>query len=106
MFGIGKSNATFKPAKRAPPGSRRFELHKHAEATLGAGNLFQAVKLPNGENLNDWLAVNVTDFYNEISLLHGVLMDECTPVSCPSMTAGPKFEYKWADGVKIKKPMR
>ena len=63
MFGIGKSNATFKPAKKAPAGSRRFELHKHAEATLGAGNLCQAVKLPVGENLNDWLAVNVTGMH-------------------------------------------
>ena len=57
MFGIGRNaNATFKPAKRAPAGSRRFELHKHAEATLGAGNLCQAVKCPTGENLNDWQA--------------------------------------------------
>ena len=57
MFGIGRNaNATFKPAKKAPAGSRRFELHKHAEATLGAGNLCQAVKCPTGENLNDWQA--------------------------------------------------
>lgn len=105
MFFVG-GGKTFKPAKKAVPGSRRFDLHKHAEATLGAGNLAEAVKLPAGENLNDWLAVNVTDFYNEISLLYGVLMDVCTPVSCPSMTAGPKFEYKWADGVKIKKPIK
>jgi MOB kinase activator 1 len=103
LVGGGK---TFKPAKKAVPGSRRFDLHKHAEATLGAGNLSEAVRLPPGENLNDWLAVNVTDFYNEISLLYGVLMDVCTPVSCPSMTAGPKFEYKWADGVKIRKPIK
>ena len=25
--------------------------------------------------------VNVTDFYNEISLLYGVLMDVCTPTT-------------------------
>ena len=43
---------TFKPAKKAVLGSRRFDLHKHAEATLGAGNLAEAVKLPAGENLN------------------------------------------------------
>jgi MOB kinase activator 1 len=103
QFFAGK---TFKPAKKSAPGSRRFDLHKRAEATLGAGNLHEAVKLPDGENVNDWLAVNVTDFYNEISLLYGVLMDVCTPVSCPSMTAGKNYEYKWADGVRIKKPIR
>eukprot|EP00965_Chrysotila_dentata_P046869 1555488-Pleurochrysis_carterae.AAC.3 len=101
-----KGGATFKPQKKVAPGTRRFELHKQAAATLGAGNLEEAVRLPAGEDLNDWLAVNVTDFYNEISLLYGVLMDTCTPISCPTMSAGPKFEYKWADGVRIKKPVR
>ena len=42
LVGGGK---TFKPAKKAVPGSRRFDLHKHAEATLGAGNLSEAVRL-------------------------------------------------------------
>lgn len=31
---------------------------KHAEATLGSGNLRQAVVLPDGEDLNEWVAVN------------------------------------------------
>jgi len=106
VLGGGGGGKTFKPLSRAAPGTRRFELHKFAEATLGAGNLLEAVRLPPGEDLNDWLAVNVTDFFNEISLLYGVLMDTCTPISCPTMSAGPKFEYKWADGVRIKKPVR
>ena len=97
---------TFKPLKKACEGTRRYNLHKHAEATLGAGDLREAVRLPAGEDLNDWFAVNVTDFFNEISLLYGVLMDTCTPASCPTMTAGAKYEYKWADGVRVKKPIR
>merc|ERR1712070_267388 len=28
----------------------------------------------------------------------------CTAHSCPKMTAGPNYEYKWADGVKYKNP--
>ena len=31
---------------------------KHAAATLGSGNLRMAVKLPDGEDLNEWVAVN------------------------------------------------
>lgn len=96
---------TFK-AKKAAPGTRRFELHKHAQATLGAGGLCDAVKLPPGEDLFDWLAVNVTDFYNEVALLYGTLADACTSTHCPKMSAGPRFEYKWADGVRVKKPIR
>jgi len=104
-FGKAKPGQTFK-AKKAAPGTRRFELHKYAEATLGAGNLHYAVRLPPDADLNDWLAVNVHDFYSEISLLYDVLCDTCTPVCCPTMSAGRKFEYKWADGVRVKKPLR
>lgn len=31
---------------------------KHAAATLGSGNLRLAVMLPEGEDLNEWVAVN------------------------------------------------
>lgn len=33
-------------------------MRQYAEATLGAGSLRQAVKLPEGEDLSEWLAVN------------------------------------------------
>lgn len=92
--------------KKGAPGSRRFELHQHAQATLGAGDIREAVRLPPGEDLFDWLAVNVTDFFNEVSLLYSLMSDICTPTCCPTMSAGPRFEYKWADGVRIKKPIR
>jgi len=36
------------------------QLKKYAEATLGSGNLRDAVVLPEGEDLNEWLAVNST----------------------------------------------
>jgi len=108
MFGLGKAKPgqTFKAAKKAAPGTRRFELHKYAEATLGAGNLHYAVRLPPDADVNDWLTVNVQDFYGEISLLYTVLVDTCTPICCPTMSAGRKYEYKWADGVRVKKPLR
>ena len=34
------------------------QLRRHIDATLGSGNLREAVKLPTGEDLNEWLAVN------------------------------------------------
>lgn len=36
---------------------------KHAAATLGSGNLRLAVMLPEGEDLNEWVAVN-SEFIN------------------------------------------
>ncbi|MQL78048.1 hypothetical protein Taro_010476 [Colocasia esculenta] len=45
------------------------------------------------------------DFFNQVNLLYGTLTEFCTPSTCPTMSAGPKFEYRWADGVQIKKPI-
>jgi len=74
--------------------------------TLGSGNMSLAVELPNGEELNEWLAVNTIEFYNEISILYGTLMEFCTSENCPIMSAGPKYEYLWADGSSVKTPLK
>ncbi|KAF3625105.1 MOB kinase activator-like 1A [Capsicum annuum] len=139
-------------------GFQGAQLRKHIDATLGSGNLREAVRLPPGEDINEWLAVNSTlspslPFYiscmcislasalmiefffpakpllflsfqihhqmfpgivfkasrnsnsSEVNLLYGTLTEFCTPENCPTMTAGPKYEYRWADGVQIKKPI-
>lgn len=57
-YSSSRSSKTFKPKKNIPEGSHQYELLKHAEATLGSGNLRQAVMLPEGEDLNEWIAVN------------------------------------------------
>ena len=57
---------TFRPRRHHKTGTKRYELHKHAQATLGAGNLHDAVTLPEGEDANEWLAVNTVDFFNEM----------------------------------------
>ena len=44
--------------KRIPEGSHQHDMMKHAAATLGSGNLKLAVQLPEGEDLNEWIAVN------------------------------------------------
>uniref|UniRef100_A0AAY5KX21 MOB kinase activator 1Bb n=1 Tax=Esox lucius TaxID=8010 RepID=A0AAY5KX21_ESOLU len=105
LFG-NRSSKTFKPKKNIPEGSHQYELLKHAEATLGSGNLRMAVMLPDGEDLNEWVAVNTVDFFNQINMLYGTITDFCTEESCPVMSAGPKYEYHWADGTNIKKPIK
>uniref|UniRef100_A0A914H550 MOB kinase activator-like 3 n=1 Tax=Globodera rostochiensis TaxID=31243 RepID=A0A914H550_GLORO len=98
---------TFRPKKRFPHGTLRYNLHKHAQATLNSGvDLKQVVKLPASEVLEDWLAVNTVDFFNRINLLYGILADSCTPDACPTMSGGPRYEYLWQDGVQYKKPTR
>ena len=101
-----KKSNTFKPKKNIEEGTKQYQLKKYAEATLGSGNLKLAVQLPEGEDLNEWLAVNTVDFYNQINMLFGTITEFCTPKSCPIMSAGPKYEYHWADGEKIKKAIK
>ncbi len=50
----------------------------------------EAVKLPPGEDLNEWLAVNTVDFYNAVSILYATLEEFCTERTCEVMSAGGK----------------
>lgn len=55
-----------KPSKNIKPDktSKYIHLKQIAQMTLGSGNMNLAVELPQGEDLNEWLAVNAIEFYN------------------------------------------
>ncbi|KAK4785762.1 hypothetical protein SAY86_002451 [Trapa natans] len=117
LFGLGSRNQkTFRPKKSAPSGTKGAQLQKHIDATLGSGNLREAVRLPPGEDINEWLAVNskrflysaknsshqsfpdssyafgaAVDFFNQVNILYGTLTEFCTSTNCPTMSAGPKY---------------
>lgn len=67
-----------------------LELKRHVDVTLGRGKIYDAVKLPEGEDVREWLAVNTVDMYNAVSVLYMTLIDICTDTTCPTMTAGAK----------------
>jgi MOB kinase activator 1 len=48
---------SFQPQKRAK-GTNSWQLKQFAEATLGSGSLRKVVQLPEGEDRDEWLAVN------------------------------------------------
>lgn len=52
-----RTRGQFKP-RNANKGTSSYQLRQFAEATLGCGSLRKAVKLPEGEDLSEWLAVN------------------------------------------------
>lgn len=39
-------------------------------------------------------------------MLYGTITEFCTEDSCGIMSAGPKYEYHWADGHTVKKPIK
>ncbi|KAL3642889.1 MOB kinase activator 1A [Castilleja foliolosa] len=104
-LGSSRSHKTFRAKKGSPSCTKGVQLKRHIDATLGSGNLREAVKLPPGEDLNEWFAVNIVDFFNQVNILYATVTEFCTSATCPKMSAGPKYEYRWADGVTIKKPI-
>lgn len=102
---VFNKDKTFRPKRKFEPGTQRFELHKRAQASLNSGvDLRAAVQLPSGEDQNDWVAVHVVDFFNRINLIYGTICEFCTEQTCPVMSGGPKYEYRWQDDLKYKKP--
>lgn len=68
--------------------------------------------LPEGEDINEWVAVNsnlffvlssnliliffylffkAVDFFNQINMLYGTITEFCTEQTCPVMSAGAKY---------------
>jgi MOB kinase activator 1 len=62
------------------------------------------------------------DFFNHLNMLYGTVTEFCTPEEvrprprphacalltgqCPIMSAGPRYEYLWEDGVRYKRPTK
>ena len=86
---------------KKPTNAKIIQLEEHVQKTLGIGQMEQAVLLPPGEDLNEWLAVHCYDFMKEIQLLFGSIEEGCTAETCPVMSAGPNFEYRWKEGKEL-----
>ncbi|PWA99857.1 MOB kinase activator 1A [Artemisia annua] len=54
---------------------KKAQLKKHFDATLGSGNLRKVTRLISGEDLNEWLAINAVDFFNQVNLSYGTLAE-------------------------------
>jgi len=111
MFNMN-DNKTAKINKRFERKGSRYSLHKEADATLESKiNFADIVKLPPDEELEDFIAFHVVDFYNRAKGTAKIIVSTyakaetrtCTEENCPGMTGGPKYEYLWQDDVKHKK---
>jgi len=76
---------------------RRDDLSKWTKRTLGSGNLREAVRLPDGEDMNEWLATNIVDFYNEVMLLYDMCSDDAERFTKEGEGFPPQYEYRWAE---------
>ncbi|TMW57185.1 hypothetical protein Poli38472_003110 [Pythium oligandrum] len=87
-------------------GTRTWDIHQHIKNTMSSGvDIIDCVRLPDGYKREEWIAVHVIDFFNEINLLYGTISECCTAESCPQMAAGACYTYMWADGVQQVTPI-
>lgn len=94
------------PRKKHVFGTRTWNLHRHIKDSMATGlDVTECIQLPDGYALDEWVAVHVVDFFNEVSLLFGTISEFCTPESCPAMSAGPCYTYLWADGKQQVAPL-
>jgi hypothetical protein len=100
-------------------------LQQFVKASLARGETGLAVQKPDDTVIDEWLAINsalwgtacfllncmhqlhipplaAVDFFGEISQLFGLVSEFCSETSCPTMSAGPRFEYLWADSTTTK----
>lgn len=103
LFGNGDKKQTLKLNHK---NAKRENLHDLTMRTLGSGHMRSTVALPQGEELQEWIAVNVVDFFNEVSLIWGIVLETDLPPYKAGEGFPVGFEYLWADGVVIKKPIR
>jgi len=88
------------PTSTVPTGPKQLPLYMcqpFVKAALVKGNFKTIVMLPKYTDVNEWVAVNIFDFYNNINMFYGVLTECCTMQSCPTMSAGPSLDYTWVD---------
>jgi len=81
----------------SPDGKPLYLCAPFIRAALVTGKFKSIVVLPKYVDVNEWVAVNIFDFYTNLNLFLGVLSECCTQSSCPTMSAGPGLDYTWID---------
>ncbi|CAB3409088.1 unnamed protein product [Caenorhabditis bovis] len=85
----------------AGPSSSTSWYDSAGVTTLGSGNLRDALRLPAGEDKNEWLAVNIIDLINQVRMIFGVICEsECTDAKCPQMNVKGKV-FNWSNNGTI-----
>jgi len=91
---------------RGKRGTVRHSLRQALKLTLGSGaSVKESVKLPPGQDRNEWIAMNTIEMQNTVTLIYSLVAEKCTPEACPAMSASESVSYLWQDET-MKKPVR
>ncbi|KAM0791319.1 hypothetical protein ACM66B_005791 [Microbotryomycetes sp. NB124-2] len=93
-----RGNGASSPATRGQQAQERlFLCLPFVKAALVKGNFKTIVALPKYVDVNEWVAVNLVDLFNNLNLFYSVVTEFCTVDRCPTMSAGPGMDYTWID---------
>lgn len=102
---VKKSKGGNRRRKRIQQGTRRFDLTQKLRSRVGHSHdgevdLREAVKKPEDEVLEEWLAANAMEAFNNVVVVwENFVADVC---ECPEMQAGPLHSYRWQENKKSK----
>jgi MOB kinase activator 1 len=94
--------------KKVKEGTARFRLTQTLRGTVQKSlsekcDLRAAVRLPDGEIREEWIATNTMEIYNNVALVYETFVaDKCTVDVCSEMRAGAEWVYMWSDSRKQK----
>ncbi|KAI5967122.1 MOB2 [Candida theae] len=74
-----------------------FMCEPYVKTALVKGSYKTIVQLPAFVDLNEWLALNIFEFYSNLDSFYGLVSDFVTPNEFPTMNAG-QTNYLWVDG--------
>ncbi|CEQ40977.1 SPOSA6832_02642, partial [Sporobolomyces salmonicolor] len=81
--------ATGQPTKGQQTNDRLYLCLPFVKAALVKGNFKTIVALPKYVDVNEWVAVNLVDLFNNLNLFYSVVTEFCTVENNPTMSAGP-----------------
>ncbi|CAG7846556.1 Maintenance of ploidy protein mob2 [Serendipita indica DSM 11827] len=77
--------------------NRLYLYRPFVNAALVNGNFKTIVMLPKFVSVNEWVAINIFDFFTNINSFYGVINEFCTSQTCTSMSVGPGRDCLWID---------
>lgn len=77
-----------------------FLCQPFVRTSLVRGSFQTIVQVPKYVDENEWVVLNVFEFYQYLNLFYGVIAEFVTPQTCPTMNAGPGIDYLWVDANK------
>lgn len=77
-----------------------FLCQPFVRTALVRGSFQTLVQVPKYVDQNEWMVLNVFEFYQYLNLFYGVIAEFITPQTCPTMNAGPGVDYLWTDANK------